>query len=1090
MSLVQIFSKTSDSNNYIDCSFRLSQGKNLMNLEFYFINVKIAGDVLQTKKAEARSYMIVRLPQQHITEQSFDNTSGTLEASWVAVTRISGYSYLAFEILYQQIKELKISEEAFLNWNEVNDYKLQVFEKDIDIQIFEYSLNEYPFPYIKIPSSASSGEPIVKYEYLLDKFPKSTNGNPVTVLEIPYRLFLCPRVPDVNDNLGERIMLDYQWSFSNADHHMWKVDLEVKGDNSNIPRKLELMMVGSPDYPKADESADALFLLNVGEKEVSKALPQAKDRSNLVDLYIKFKLLARTQKLTFTALGISTFIEFKNTRIEETTSNNNKNNLYGWKQLISFGRDEEVTVVRLILDKETGLKMLHVQTEKRKTMKGVSYKDYRQYIMPLDEFISYESHISSSAGASGFISDDRNKFSSPFKRISFVEKKPKRIYPLTDTTVYQLDQKAKRLVPTGEIVFYYPQSLEKEYITFEFEGLDWHDNKVRFQKRIQAISAEVNNLTDASIQVLTAANNFFDEVNEKVNRIDFHRKKIGYAVKDALTKNNGEAQSYLQTSSFLLSGKLKVLGNKIDFFDPYASMPSLKEADIYIDTITKIVGKDFPVKIEFAEDYLKSQNKASTDPSDKNLRELVEDGNPAKVFVKLKESSHKEISLAIRSLAAETGGFITPELPGDFLTYLKAPNKILPEVIPRELQDNKENILNNYDSLFLIGDAARKDWIDIGKISPAKYFEGLGAKLLGDINLADILDIDFELPRVVQYPDRVVYNFMTNKIKDYEAGSVKFYGSKESVLQLFFEKQTHDKKSYQSFSRLAKFSIGVFFDETEIIKIEFKELKTHSAHNKPSKTDISIDKVNFGGKLKFLAKLAESFTKMDETGLRIYPSLNNIEFGYTFLLPTISSPSFNFSNLKFDFSLNIPLPKASDSASIPITTKFSVNNPDDKFLISAGIFGGRGHFSIENTTNSLVAIDASLEFGGYFGINLGIAKGYVFLFAGIRYQYQAGKAYSVDAYLICEGGVTVFGFISVYVTFIMKMTYVSAGNYLEGSAAVRYSFRIGFFKKSFTLRYRKRIAGTDSRSGFATKSLESIYSNGLWEQYRNSFSLQ
>jgi len=83
-------------------------------------------------------------------------------------------------------------------------------------------------------------------------------------------------------------------------------------------------------------------------------LPKREDRADLVTLYIRYKLLARTDKISFTPFGISIYIDFKN-----NDTANNGISLIGWKHLISLGRDEEVEVLHLIIDKLFGHKMIH-----------------------------------------------------------------------------------------------------------------------------------------------------------------------------------------------------------------------------------------------------------------------------------------------------------------------------------------------------------------------------------------------------------------------------------------------------------------------------------------------------------------------------------------------------------------------------------------------------------------------------------------------------------------------------------------------------------------------------------------------------------
>lgn len=1116
----------------IDHAFRLSNWKHLLHLEFHFTNVKLQNNQLLPKD-KGRSYMIVRLPQQHIAEQSYDSKEKEITPeilnNWTAVTRIAGYSFIVFRIFLEnnegQESGMAVTEYNLLDWNNGERFALQIQQRGCDSPLINIpeANNTYPLGYQK----TEDGEGKTQYHYSPSNFP-SVNGDPTTLLEIPWRLLMSPKVPDQD-------RFEFYWEAPLVHHEkkhcLWRVTLILK-EKVKIPGaaiktapKMELQMVGSPDYPNRDPVADNIFKYDASGAplENGEILPNANDRRRLVELYIQYKLSTRTDKLTFSPLGVSTFLSFKNEKINETHTTNN---LQSWSQLISFGRDEEVEVVDLILEKETGMKMLHVRTTKRVTRHGTFYLDYREYILPLDEFKDYQAHKSTTATnkkRSLNNNEETNKFRSPFKKIAFLEKKPKRIIPLTAETYYdetkflKLDNKTKQ-------GFYFPQvklsTGEVKDITFEFIGTDWHDNEIRFKKNIQAITSEVNKYKPADKSVASIADEFFNKAENKTrNTIQLSRKTVGYAVKEKINSIIESAPSALPTTSILLQGKLKDLEGTIDFFDEYASLPQLTEAEVFVEAVSKLTGEDLPVKIKYAKDYLESQVTNKLAEGVNNLHNLVIQGNEAKVFAELLSESRNSIKGVIRNMTKEMGGFINPELPVEYLTYLKD-NKRIPDELLKDLNllDGKEiaRVQDTYNDILLISDAARIQWKDTQEILPSGYFNALEAKILGSISLAEILRKEFEIPRLTSLPDKVVYNFITDKIQDLDAEFVKFYSknlySKEKAkLQIYFEKNTKSPQNSISFTRLANFSLGINIFSVEALVVNFTELKVSSTNTQQKKTEVKIDKVEFGGALKFLSSLAEE-VNLPGTGLTILPSNQLIKIDYTFALPNIASPSFNFSNLKFDIGLNIPLSSSSSDEVKPISILFSINKPHDKFLITVGIFGGRGHFMVETTTKKLTRVEVSLEFGGYFGINLGIASGYVFLFAGIHYRYEEEGEMSVSAYLICGGGVTVFGFISVYVNFVMTLLYQSAGNYFEGSASVRYSIKIGFFKKSFTLSYRKRFAGNQTQSASRKissrglgcieteapskpskpagieKSFSEVYNKFQWNDYCETFS--
>lgn len=1292
-----------EASNSINCAFRLTKYENLLNLEFYFINMEykdnclFSGRKLLSFFQQEESYMIVRLPQQHIAEQYFDMattkdgcnlgepTPEKLEElkKFIAATSISGYSYLVFRVMFPPNENevtIKLTEDSLMDWNN-NIFKL-VVRQNLNESLFVVNANveselefknNYPFNY-SINNSVS-------YDY--NKFPK-VYGDPITAIEAPWRLILSPKLPDQD-------RFEFKWTFSKnpslsgkRNVELWLANLNINEKKGYVPprkdddkidkleqitNKLELMILGSPDELTTEIVPPAYKIFNYPLTPTStlpiknQILPTAKDKRDLVDLYIKFKLLARTEQLSLSPLGISTYIEFKNEKFEETSEEGTNIKLFSWKHLISLGKDEEVEIVKLILDKEFGNKMLHIISSKRRTKVGISYLDYREYIMPLELEKNYTFHENEQKDGKVI-----SKFNSPFKKIEILDTKPKRICPIDEqnyTTIQSSssDHSTEVYKDAQAIVFqetdsankffaYIPKvksGTEENFLEFDYKATDWQGNEIYLRKKLQAIQYEaidfINNkskdpiseniekieklfnkgdklkeyedklekfnkrfvdilssvkkigdidvspleqlmklkyvmtsikkykdselllFNDALIkgaeefkdlitvykneisffyvdmlpiieslikkigdetnlislfdlpknQIIselrelkkiinainkeelknlykiiakkfseftfeqlrdsinvTLAKEVFDtsyelyEAEKKItNLIKTYNQKIGFAVEDLKTEKDkilseGRNElSKLQTEYLIFKGELKtIIENekikKIEFFNTYASMPQMQQAKVYINSLNKLVNEEIPVSIKYAKDYVNNQL---------SLAELEVQKNVSRVFAEVTESSREALKGKIRQVASDMGGYVNPEIPVEFLTYLKDPKKIpdkLSEELIRQFPDLKQyenNLREGYNDLVFISETAKEEWNQLKSIKPDNFFKGLEAKILGSISLKDILGLDFEMPRLTELPDRIIYNFMTDKITDKDFSILKFYAKnrgQKSSLQIYLEKSIKNSSEYTSFTRLSNFSLAIRLSD-DILTVLFNKLEFKSSNTQASKTDVKIDDVVFGGPLNFLGKLAEAI-KLPGTGLRIRPSFQKIDIGFTFALPSIETPAFNLSNLKFDIGMNIPLPTSSSIK--PITFSFGINKPDDKFLVSVGIFGGRGHFIIETSTEKLQRIDAAIEFGGYLGINLGIAQGYVYLFAGIRYQWPGNM---ISAYLVCGGGVNVLGIISVSVVFLLLLQYEGSTNSLYGTASVTYNIKMLFFKKSFTLSYSKRIAGAKGK---------------------------
>ncbi|HYC28714.1 MAG TPA: hypothetical protein VEB42_07855, partial [Chitinophagaceae bacterium] len=438
----------------------------------------------------------------------------------------------------------------------------------------------------------------------------------------------------------------------------------------------------------------------------------------------------------------------------------------------------------------------------------------------------------------------------------------------------------------------------------------------------------------------------------------------------------------------------------------------------------------------------------------------------------------------------------------------------LTKEMPPEVRDALETARQYEKQLIFISEEAKNTYNNLKqfRFQPAEFFKALEAKILGSIRLKDILGIDFNVPNVTYLPaqKKVAYNFITDKLEEKDLGLIKFIPSANSKqdrtkIQVYAEKSWNNANDYASFSRLNNFAISIKPLGSDLLKVFFDEIKISSSSQRSKEVSVKIGDVEFDGVLNFLAALAEK-VKMPGTGIRVIPSFSGIEVGYSLPLPSISSPGFNFANIKLDMALYVHFPTSREVK--PITISIGLNRPEDKFILSAGIYGGRGHFVLEATPDRVIGIDTALEFGGIFALDIGIAKGQAFLMAGIRYQKDnLTGVVLLTGYITCGGSMTVYGFITVGVLFLMLIEYNIRDNTVVGEAAVSYSIKIGFFKKSFTLHYRKVMKGTESTgerpqantanlfgsiSGSVSadddqKSFDKYYTLEEWEEYLNYF---
>jgi hypothetical protein len=262
-----------------------------------------------------------------------------------------------------------------------------------------------------------------------------------------------------------------------------------------------------------------------------------------------------------------------------------------------------------------------------------------------------------------------------------------------------------------------------------------------------------------------------------------------------------------------------------------------------------------------------------------------------------------------------------------------------------------------------------------------------------------------------------------------------------------FEVRSFTRVEYLAENLLTNFGISFF----KAITVNFHEISYRSGSNQPSKFDVKISDVQFGGALSFVQAFEQYFKSLlgDAFRLKVFPTAVNI--GYTLPIPAIKTPTFNFFNLTFNIDFWLHFDKK------PMEFIFSLAKPESKFTIVGGIYAGFGYFSVAaEAVRGITAMEVALEFGGYYGLSLGPLRGEVKMAVGLFYRKDTSGVI-IEGYFICEGRAKLW-FVMISVRFYMGVR--SQGSYVEGRCTVTYSVRLGrFFKKSFTASYYKKVAG-------------------------------
>jgi hypothetical protein len=264
-----------------------------------------------------------------------------------------------------------------------------------------------------------------------------------------------------------------------------------------------------------------------------------------------------------------------------------------------------------------------------------------------------------------------------------------------------------------------------------------------------------------------------------------------------------------------------------------------------------------------------------------------------------------------------------------------------------------------------------------------------------------------------------------------------------------------------------------------------------------SRFDIDIlDYELVGTMMSFVKMLQDYLSKFSENSpIDISPK------GVTLSLPSVNLPpitlgAFNLDNVRIVSGAFLPFDGS------PLEVWFALSTAQDPFMVTVGLFGGGGHIRLAIDTRGVKAIEASLRFGAYKEIRVGPVNGRGFILGGLSYSSKrvanpggGGTITKIDyaAFVHAGGSGTVLGFLSISIDYHVGLFIEQQGSSsrMYGAVVVTYSFKIGFFKRSVSVRFQKNFKGSDSSRAFisnASGPRRPHMSAADWREYRTVFA--
>jgi hypothetical protein len=257
--------------------------------------------------------------------------------------------------------------------------------------------------------------------------------------------------------------------------------------------------------------------------------------------------------------------------------------------------------------------------------------------------------------------------------------------------------------------------------------------------------------------------------------------------------------------------------------------------------------------------------------------------------------------------------------------------------------------------------------------------------------------------------------------------------------------------------------------DAAVIKVHFAKLSFHSQTG--TKGDVSVelaggeDAVEFSGVLSFLNELRKL---IPGDGFSDPPAVSitdaGITTGYSVGLPPLPLAVFSLTDVRLGAQLELPF-----TAGKP-RLRFAFCERDHPCMLTVSMLGGGAFLGIAVGLDGIEIIEAAVDFGGAFSLDIGVASGSVSVIAGIYFRYdEPAQRTELDGFLRINGAVDVLGLITVSVTFDLSFGYVSkpGGAIIQGEATLTVDVDLTLWSFSVSLSVHRSFGSGPGDPTFA-----------------------
>ena len=408
--------------------------------------------------------------------------------------------------------------------------------------------------------------------------------------------------------------------------------------------------------------------------------------------------------------------------------------------------------------------------------------------------------------------------------------------------------------------------------------------------------------------------------------------------------------------------------------------------------------------------------------------------------------------------------------------------------------------------------------IALGDFDPADFFKAGAAKLLGGIDLADIIKAaNFTLPgngskamkittRPILGPDLQSPIQIITELDwkpDLKPDPFNLFepdpsdGSLAIKAKFVVDILNPDESTYEINGDMKKFRLNLVGSALTFMSIDFDKLQFVAGTGK--KTDLKpvIGAIAFSGPLEFVNRIKD-FLTFGGSGPYIDLAPTGLSVGYNLPLPQIPLGALMINNVALSAGLFIPW------SGDPARVRFGLSSREKPFNITWSAIGGGGFFGIAFGLDGLEKLECALELGAYLSVDFGVASGSISIAAGIYFAIEKKQVdgndvttVGLDAYVRFVGKAQALGIVSISLEIYLSLGFQTPPPILRGTAKVELKVKVLFLSVSVKITVERQIAASSSAAAAAaTRSLTvdggpnfaDLFDEAHWIEYAQAFA--